>query len=128
VDERARIQALEAENDRLRSEIETLKECLGFNFLAPLEFRLTPQETKMLGRLLKGGLVTKEAFMSILYRDHGKDEAEIKIVDVFICKLRRKLKPFDLEITTMWGQGYLMPLASISKFRAEWAGTKEGQQ
>ncbi|WP_375599346.1 winged helix-turn-helix domain-containing protein [Devosia sp. Naph2] len=36
----------------------------------------------------------------------GFDDREIKIVDVFICKARKKLKPLGLEIGTVWGRGY----------------------
>lgn len=36
----------------------------------------------------------------------GFDDRELKIVDVFICKARKKLKPLGLEIGTVWGKGY----------------------
>lgn len=121
MDTDARIEALEAEIERLRDECDRLREALGVTFTAPLQFRLTGTETKMFGRLLRGGVVTKDAFMAILYRDFAKDEAEIKIVDVFICKLRKKLKPFGLEITTRWGTGYEMPADSVRRFNEEWA-------
>lgn len=91
-----RLEALEEENERLRDELEYLRESLGCHFLAPLQFHLTGAETKIFGRLLKGGAVSKNAFMAILYRDMAQDEAEIKIVDVFMCKLRKKLKPWDM--------------------------------
>ncbi len=38
--------------------------------------------------------------------DYGFDEREIKIVDVFVCKARKKLKPLGIEIETVWGRGY----------------------
>ncbi len=39
--------------------------------------------------LRKGVVLTKEAFLNHLYG--GMDEPEVKIIDVFICKLRKKL-------------------------------------
>ncbi len=36
------------------------------------------------------------------------EEPGIKIVDVFICKLRRKIKPFGVSINTIWGQGWAL--------------------
>lgn len=70
---------------------------------------LTGCEYKMLEILAmrQGKIVTKEALLNHVY--HGRDEPEIKIVDVFICKIRRKLQIADqhnLYIETVWGHGY----------------------
>lgn len=116
----ARLEALMAENERLRDELDALKETMGIGFLAPIEFRLTGAETKVFGRLLKGGAVTKDALMACLYRDVGRDEVEIKIVDVFVCKLRKKLKPFGLTIETIWGVGYTMTAEMRALFERTW--------
>jgi two-component system cell cycle response regulator CtrA len=50
--------------------------------------------------------VTKEAFLNHLYG--GMDEPEPKIVDVFICKLRKKLQDATGKnyVQTIWGRGY----------------------
>lgn len=59
--------------------------------------------------LRKGTTLTKEAFLNHLYG--GIDEPELKIIDVFICKLRKKLaKATDGEnyIETVWGRGYVL--------------------
>ena len=59
--------------------------------------------------LRKGTTLTKEMFLNHLYG--GMDEPELKIIDVFICKLRKKLasaaggKNF---IETVWGRGYVL--------------------
>lgn len=44
--------------------------------------------------------------MMAMYSDRVDVEPEIKIVDVFVCKLRKKLKPFGVSIVTVWGHGY----------------------
>jgi len=57
--------------------------------------------------LRKGSTLTKEMFLNHLYG--GADEPEIKIVDVFICKLRKKLARASGGvdyIETVWGRGY----------------------
>lgn len=57
----------------------------------------------------KGAALTKEAFLNHLYG--GMDEPELKIVDVFVCKLRRKLYELTKEegyIETIWGRGYML--------------------
>ena len=57
-------------------------------------------------------LVTKERIMAQLYL---LDEAEIKIIDVFICHLRRAIEGMPLEIRTEWGKGYRMIYRSESE-------------
>ena len=56
--------------------------------------------------LRKGQVVTKDMLMSHLYG--GSDEPPVKIIDVFICKLRRKLEAVGADgmIATVWGRGY----------------------
>ena len=58
--------------------------------------------------LRKGLVLTKEAFLNHLYG--GMDEPEVKIIDVFICKLRKKLAQGGCSdlIGTVWGRGYVM--------------------
>ena len=57
--------------------------------------------------LRKGTTLTKEMFLNHLYG--GMDEPEQKIIDVFMCKLRKKLANASgggNYIETMWGRGY----------------------
>lgn len=57
----------------------------------------------------RGMTATKEMFLAHLYG--GRDEPEMKIIDVFICKLRRKLAEAGAPplIETVWGRGYTIP-------------------
>jgi two-component system cell cycle response regulator CtrA len=72
--------------------------------------RLTGKEYAILELLVlrKGMVLTKEAFLNHLYG--GMDEPEMKIIDVFICKLRKKLTRAGAEnlIGTVWGRGYMI--------------------
>ncbi len=59
--------------------------------------------------LRKGSTLTKEMFLNHLYG--GMDEPELKIIDVFICKLRKKLADASdgaNYIETVWGRGYVL--------------------
>jgi two-component system cell cycle response regulator CtrA len=72
---------------------------------------LTRKEYQMLELLVlrKGVTLTKEMFLNHLYG--GVDEPEMKIIDVFICKLRKKLSAAcagPSVIETVWGRGYLL--------------------
>mgnify|MGYP003674892845 CR=1 FL=1 len=72
---------------------------------------LTGKEYQMLEllSLRKGTTLTKEMFLNHLYG--GMDEPELKIIDVFICKLRKKLTEAtggSNYIETVWGRGYVL--------------------
>jgi two-component system cell cycle response regulator CtrA len=59
--------------------------------------------------LRKGTTLTKEMFLNHLYG--GMDEPELKIIDVFVCKLRKKLSTAtggEHYIETVWGRGYVL--------------------
>ena len=94
----------------------------------PLQLSLDSREVEVLGRpvhltgkeyailellvLRKGMVLTKEVFLNHLYG--GMDEPEMKIIDVFICKLRKKLAAAGAPnvIGTVWGRGYMVRDAS----------------
>jgi two-component system cell cycle response regulator CtrA len=72
---------------------------------------LTRYEFQMLEllSLRKGTTITKQMFLNHLYC--GVDEPELKIIDVFICKLRKKLQAATggrHYIETVWGRGYVL--------------------
>ncbi len=72
---------------------------------------LTGKEYAMLELMAvrQGGTLTKEMFLNALYG--GRDEPEMKIIDVFICKLRKKLADASggkNYIETFWGRGYAL--------------------
>jgi len=72
---------------------------------------LTGKEYGILGllSLRKGTTLTKEVFLNDLYG--GMDEPELKIIDVFVCKLRKKLNAAtggENYIETVWGRGYTL--------------------
>jgi DNA-binding response OmpR family regulator len=71
---------------------------------------LTGREFDCLAFLVRrrGITLTKEMFLAQLYS--GRDEPELKIIDVFICKVRRKFADAGAEpfIETVWGRGYMV--------------------
>lgn len=79
--------------------------------VGPETVHLTGKEYQMLEllSLRKGTTLTKEMFLNHLYG--GMDEPELKIIDVFICKLRKKLAEAtggENYIETVWGRGYVL--------------------
>lgn len=110
--------------ERQRQEIEQLRERVRQleDILAPpgtpipLEWRLTGKEARVFAHLTTRDVATKESIMLALYSDRADEGPEMKIVDVFICKMRKKIEPFGVTINTVWGTGY--SLANRADFHA----------
>jgi two-component system cell cycle response regulator CtrA len=105
--------------------------------VGPLQLNLNSREVSVAGQpvhltgkefailellvLRKGMVLTKEAFLNHLYG--GMDEPEMKIIDVFICKLRKKLAQAGATnlIGTVWGRGYMMrePAGDMAPLEAD---------
>lgn len=93
--------------ERLRERVRQLEDALcPQSVQIPVEWRLTGSEARVFAHLTTRDVATKSGLMLAMYSDRVDDEPEMKIVDVFVCKLRRKLRPFSIEIRTVWGQGY----------------------
>lgn len=79
--------------------------------------------------LRKGTTLTKEMFLDHLYG--GIDEPELKIIDVFICKLRKKIAALsggDHYIETVWGRGYVLKDPDVATSQPPAAADGDGQR
>jgi len=110
--DREHIEAVERENDDLREKVRQMERLIMADDPLPIEWGLTVTEEKVLRCLIARNLASKEAIHYALYGSMGEDGAEIKIVDVLVCKLRPKVLPFGIEIETQWGRGYQLTAAS----------------
>ncbi|MDI2091071.1 response regulator transcription factor [Commensalibacter oyaizuii] len=91
--------------DNLKVNLETREVFVNQN-----PVHLTGKEYMILEMLVlrRGVLISKNTILNYLYTENG-EEPDMKIIDVFVCKLRKKLQKSgagDL-ISTMWGQGYI---------------------
>ncbi len=89
----------------------TLNMALGKAFVDDQQVPLTRKEYEVLELLAmrRGVTLSKEMFLDKLYG--GLDEPEVKIIDVFVCKIRGKIKKLtggDSLIDTVWGRGYVL--------------------
>lgn len=73
-------------------------------------FSMTGHEARILLLLINSGLVTKANAMNALSEAGYDYDAEEKIVDVYVCKVRAKLKRANIgnAIETVWGNGYYL--------------------
>lgn len=103
------VEKIEEENEILRERIRQLEETLGHRLTVPIIFGLSDHEGRMLGALMSREILSKPQLLDVLYGHKPvDDEPEIKIIDVYVCKTRAKLKRFGVEISTKWGGGYYM--------------------
>jgi len=75
----------------------------------PLHLTVKEHGILQLLSLRKGVTLSKEQFLDHLYG--GMDDPQLKIIDVFICKLRQKLASAtegENYIETVWGRGYVL--------------------
>jgi len=82
-----------------------------FQFACARAFKITRLESAILSLLLKRAQATREQLHHAIKQPRpgqNREETEPKIVDVVICHMRKKLKPHDIKIETVWGIGYLI--------------------
>lgn len=84
--------------------------------LNDVHLRLTNQESSLMMALTArlNQVVSKESILETLYAHRPNEQPELKIIDVFVCKLRKKLadvigaRDANNLLKTEWGRGYLL--------------------
>lgn len=99
----------------LEDRVASLEAAMMGEATPPMEYGLTAHEGRLLGMLITREQCTKEQLLAGIYSARADDPPEIKIVDVYVCKIRKKLKPFGIEIETLWGVGYRIAPASKAR-------------
>ena len=103
-----RIPVLQREVEQLRERVAWLERCLrGTPDLSYRLFGLSPAEERILAALMGRSVLSKEQLLTITRPDLADANVpEIAMVEVFVCRIRKKLKPFGINVTTHWGRGY----------------------
>lgn len=133
----AEVIKLREENEDLREQLRYVKELISPpGLIFPQRWRLTGKEATLLRALMAAVSITKERLLAALY--DAEPEVEIKIVDVFVCKLRAKLARDGVKIDTIWGCGYkidqrmkavILDACESAKQGSDWASPlKEAQR
>lgn len=113
-----RLDDVREENETLRERIRQLETLLAPVVVLPPEWGLSRNETLIFRVLLGREMATKDQMMAILYGDRADEPPDPKILSVFIFKMRKKLKPFDINIRTFWGSGAGLDPDTRQRFRA----------
>lgn len=112
-----------SELERLRNRVDELERVIGVDRSLASRLRaafgLDPNEASTLGMLLNRNFVTSGALFTVLFAARPDcDWPAPRVTDVYICKLRKKLKPRGITIKTHWGEGWSISVADKGKTRA----------
>lgn len=126
----ARIEALEIENERLRQRNHDLA-CLSAA-LKPKEttggapppallvraFAVCVSEAQLLHFLLRGQVLSRDHILALMYPPGRKAVPKAKIIDIYVCRLRKALAPHGITIDTHWGTGWSMTRDGKARVKA----------
>jgi len=100
-----RMKALEDENAELQEKLRQFhKEFAEGENGFPPALCLSKSEARLFAALMAGPMVTNPGMMIAVY--NWENEVDPKIIAVMVCKMRKKIAPFGIKITTVWGRGY----------------------
>jgi hypothetical protein len=99
----------------LEARIKDLEAALGAEFHAPACFGLTPVQERLLGALISRDRLSRDAAYAVIYNDYAKEPPAPKVLDTFMCHVRKKLAPADIVFTTHFGLGWSMDADNKAK-------------
>jgi two-component system cell cycle response regulator CtrA len=102
------IAAMQKRIDDLEFEVAELRAALTPpQATVPLDWKLVGPELRLMTAMAARELLTKDQGMILLYAGiPGGEERDPKNLDVYICKIRKKVGPFGVSIATLWGRGW----------------------
>jgi hypothetical protein len=80
-------------------------------------FKLTPAQSRVLAKLLGSGHASRTELHAAIAKD-GKPTSNIGIVNAVVSYLRKRLRGYDVEISTLSGIGYAIAEADRARIRA----------
>lgn len=105
------------QNGELRERLRQIEESLSGRDLH-LPVHLTPHELSITALLLKRQSVTREQLLTVIYGGPDRERGvEPKVLDVFVYRIRRKLRPFGVHICTRFGIGFYLEKDSHTRLR-----------
>lgn len=107
------------ELDALRDRVSELEGLLGMSMEFPRKFGLTPAHERLLGVLLKRDFVTNEGASIAVYEGRYNNNGPTDdILKSQLCRMRKILRKFNVEVSTKWGQGIYLTADSKARLRA----------
>ncbi|PZP57433.1 MAG: hypothetical protein DI604_34780 [Delftia acidovorans] len=88
-------------------------------------FQLPPTQAKFLAILSEGRVCSKEYLLTKLYPTDA-DAPGIKIIDVYLCKIRKKVEPHGITIRTIWATGIQVDQPELLRKVMQGPASEEG--
>jgi two-component system cell cycle response regulator CtrA len=114
------VQAPPLDPEVLLDRIDELETELGMKVEIPPEFCIPRNMGALLAMLLKREVVTRDGALLAIYSgmpNTWDKEPDPKIIDVFICKLRVRLRKYGIKVSCKWGLGYFIDGENKRKLR-----------
>lgn len=108
---------LRDELDAARAELEAARGQTPGGWRAPVAWGLSRSEEQVVSELVQRPQALLESLHDALYWDKRGEAPHAKIISVFVCKLRKKLSPWGVEIQTLWGRGYALDANTRAQLR-----------
>lgn len=105
---------LKEANQLLRDRVVELEALLGLKRTVPRALGFTPREEEIVGLLLKLENISREQMMVAMYGDRP-EPPDWRILDTFMCRVRKRLRRADIDIVTVWGRGWLLTKENKAK-------------
>lgn len=101
--------------EELRERIVALEGLLGIGDDVPSRIGLGGAEVDIFAMLMRREVCSKTLLMDAIYGGRPGDAPEDRIIDVYICRMRRKLEPFGINIVTVTRRGWSLPADERAK-------------
>lgn len=102
------IAKLRGQVEEARETIRNLRDLLMPPLVFPRKWQLTGAESRLLAALYSNPNGLSREVGHAVVDNNPEPLTEQKIVDVFVCKLRKKMKPYGVSFVNQWGRGYAM--------------------
>ena len=108
--------------DRIVSLTEDNDDLLNDLLIFAKKSRSSPQVAMLIRELLRGGVRRSGSIEAVISKKEPADllrnsAGRAEIVSVIVCHARKFLKPHNIEIENVWGQGYIMRPDHIKKLK-----------
>jgi DNA-binding response OmpR family regulator len=115
---KARLAQLVAENEALRTRVDSMEAAMVADIDLWQLAHLNPQERVVLGLLMRRDLAHRDGIYQVLFGGRT-DEVDPKVIDVLVCRIRSKIRPLGAMIETVRGIGYRLRAGDAAKLRKE---------